>query len=330
MEGGNSRLSRFRTELMGIGSLGVLLVHSLDIAPWPERIRFLIGYGGLGVYMFIFLSGIGLYHSVASRAGKCVIGQFYRRRFSRVLVPYILISGIWYGLKYLVFQFRPGMFLWELSTLSFWMDHKGAWYVALLVPLYLLFPFFCNWMEKKYRGVKTIGLLALTWALMAVMYDRTPSLFQHLNQVMNSLWIFVLGYYYGKKVYEGSQLPELLIWFAAVFLAVKFTPLWKVAFLEGALYSFKGIVILYLASVVLGLLNVEWIRQILGWFGRHSLELYLTNIYLIQAMKYFSLQPSTTGVQGYLVYLLIVGLGILLSAVLAEVEKKAIQVLRKT
>lgn len=322
----DSRLSRFRTELMGAGAMGVLLVHSLDIVPWPNRLEWIIGYGGLGVYVFVFLSGIGLYHSFASRGDKCDPGAFYRRRFSRVLVPYAMIAGIWYGLKYLVFQFQPGMFLLELSTLSFWLHHRGAWYVALIIPLYLLFPFFHNWMEKKQRGIKTIACLVLIWTLMAVLNWWRPSLFNHLNQVLNSLWIFVMGCYYGKKVYEGSQLPELLVWFAVVLLAMHITPLWQVDFLEGALYSFKGIVVLYLLAYILSVWKGNWIHRVLQWFGRHSLELYLTNIFLIQALKYFEIPLSGNGLQGCLIYLLIVILGMLLSAAFARLESKAIQI----
>lgn len=319
-----SRLNRFRTELMGIGALGVLLVHSLDIVPWPNRFRFIIGYGGLSVYMFMFLSGVGLYHSFASRGGSVDRMGFYRRRFSRVLIPYLLISGIWYGLKYLVLQFQPGMFLLELSTLSFWLYHKGAWYVALLIPLYLIYPFFHEWMHRSHRGVKTIVLLILIWGTMAVLYKWNYDLFDHLSQVINSLWVFVLGYYYGKKVHEGSNLPELYVWFLAVFLAMKITPLWSIKFLEGALYSFKGIVILQFAVGILPVLKMRWLHEALNWCGKHSLELYLTNIYLIQGMKYFGLQVPEGDLRGCWVYLVIVGLGILLSAVLAVQEKKII------
>jgi len=320
----NSRLSRFRTELMGIGALGVLLVHSLDIVPWPNRLISIVSYGGVGVYIFVFLSGVGLYHSFASRGGRVDRTEFYRRRFSRVLVPYLLISGIWYGMKYLIFQFQPGMFLLELSTLSFWLHHKGAWYVAMLIPLYLIYPFFHNWMQRSHRGLKTCILVILILGLGTVLHKWMPALLDHLSQVMNSLWIFALGYYYGKKVHEGSNLPELYVCFFAVFLAIQFIPLWRLKFLDDALYAFEGIVVLQVAASILPVLKIGWFHQILAWFGKHSLELYLTNIYLIQAMKFFDLQVSEGDLRGCWVYLVIVGLGILLSAVLAEMEKKEI------
>lgn len=83
--------------------------------------------------------------------------EFYKRRFQRVIAPYLLIAATWYGIKYLLIQQNPTGFFYELSTLSFWIDHQGAWYVAMLVPVYLIFPLFYNWVEDGNRQNKLIG-----------------------------------------------------------------------------------------------------------------------------------------------------------------------------
>ena len=67
-------LDKFRTALFGIGVLGVLLVHSASLVRWPYPIGGLIGMGGIGVYIFAFLSGIGLYQSMTYRKKQCVWG----------------------------------------------------------------------------------------------------------------------------------------------------------------------------------------------------------------------------------------------------------------
>ena len=60
----------------------------------------------------------------------------------RLIAPYCMIAGTWYGLLDLLIERNPALFLYDISTLSFWLEHKGAWYVAMLIPVYLLFPYF--------------------------------------------------------------------------------------------------------------------------------------------------------------------------------------------
>ena len=54
---------------MGIATLGVLFVHSRNIIVLPRIVSVLFGYGGIGVYIFVFLSSIGLYFSLKIRGG---------------------------------------------------------------------------------------------------------------------------------------------------------------------------------------------------------------------------------------------------------------------
>ena len=62
-------ISNKRTQIMGIASLGIILVHSIDIVAWSPNLEKLFGFGGTGVYIFVFLSAIGLFHSLKSRGG---------------------------------------------------------------------------------------------------------------------------------------------------------------------------------------------------------------------------------------------------------------------
>lgn len=146
-------LLEYRAELMGVGALGVLLTHSNGIVNWPSFFQPVVNYGGLGVYIFMFLSGIGMWFSLNSRSENVDIKSFYIRRWEKVFIPYLLIAGVWYCIKYIVIEHSIGSFLFELSTLSYWIEHKGAWYVAALVPIYLIYPFFYKWADMG-GGIK--------------------------------------------------------------------------------------------------------------------------------------------------------------------------------
>lgn len=84
-------LSKYRTELMGIASLWVMLHHNFfDWPPMLSSLQNLSSYGSLAVDIFLLMSGIGLYFAFE----KCPppLTQFYRKRLSRVLVPYLLLT----------------------------------------------------------------------------------------------------------------------------------------------------------------------------------------------------------------------------------------------
>lgn len=184
---------------MGIATLGILLVHSKDIIILPRIIWVLSGYGGIGVYIFVFLSSIGLYNSLKSRGGYKK-SEFYTRRFQRVFVPYLLIAATWYGIKYLLIQQDAEGFFYELSTLSFWIDHQGAWYVAMLVPVYLIFPLFYNWVEdgnrqnKLTRNFKIVAVIVVASIATFIFSILNPQVYSHLSQVFSSAIVYVIGY----------------------------------------------------------------------------------------------------------------------------------------
>lgn len=194
---------------MGIATLGVLCVHSESVVVLPKVISKLFSYGGIGVYIFVFLSAIGLYYSLSSHEGEYKKTEFYKRRIQRVFIPYLMIAATWYGIKYLFIQHDVAWFFYELSTASFWIGHHGAWYVAMLVPVYIIFPFFYDWVEgihgrKKISRTIKVAVVGLTASIVALtVCIVNPPLYQHLSQVLLSIIVYIVGYYYADRVKTG-------------------------------------------------------------------------------------------------------------------------------
>ena len=63
-------LSRYRTELMGFSCIYIMLFHNFIqwrvVGKWSNPIQTLLARGNVGVDCFLFLSGIGLYHSFSN------------------------------------------------------------------------------------------------------------------------------------------------------------------------------------------------------------------------------------------------------------------------
>lgn len=214
-------LCRQRNSLLGIGAIGVLIVHSSLIINYPNYLKVLVGYGGLGVYLFTFISGIGLYFSLQNSRRSRI--DFYKRRYVRLFVPYFLIAGVWYGIKYLLLTQNIGSFFYELSTLSFWVEHRGAWYVAMLIPLYLVYPLFFDWMEKGRRLIKTVIAIGVILIVSLTYYNVNLNQYNHLSQIFCSLVIFLIGNYVAEHVYKENYRGVILLIGSLTLFIIKMT-----------------------------------------------------------------------------------------------------------
>ena len=292
-----SLLSKYRGELMGIAAIGIILTHSSALVEWPSVIKTLCSYGGTGVYIFMFLSGIGLYYSLLKWDGISffddMIHSFYLKRVKRVLVPYAIIAGIWYGIQYLIIEHSILGFLYEWSTLSFWCEHKGAWYVALLIPLYLVYPLLDMWLKKGRRVVKGSVIIAIITIVQIFLLKQASELFEHLSQVLQSLWVFVLGNSLAESVEKkNSNCIELVIPFLILVLLDKFTSISTIVPTGPMIYAFEGILLTLIFAFILHVVDktkLSVINRALKGIGSVSLESYLSNIFLIQAVFYLKL-----------------------------------------
>lgn len=97
----------------------------------------------------------------------------------RVMVPYLIIASTWYGIKYIIIEHDIQNFLYEISLLSFWKDHLGAWYVAMLIPLYLVFPFLFDWIEvtKNNKTEKSIICIIAAVIFSFIICLKSPKLY---------------------------------------------------------------------------------------------------------------------------------------------------------
>lgn len=331
-------INKNRLQLMGIGAIGILLGHSTEIVNWTDSIGRLLSYGGIGVYIFVFLSSIGLYNSLKIRGKRYKKFDFYKRRFQRVFVPYLLIAASWYGIKYLVIQHDVLGFFYELSTISYWINHQGAWYVAMLIPVYLVFPWFYDWIEggaKQQKGSRDIKIIAVGLAVLVGTFIVSVSnyqLYSHLAQIFFSVLVYIIGYYFADKVLAGEYKGYLLSTICIVLFVVKsITPLKEIDFVSSLSRNLFAIPIINVSTYFLAKINSKPINDFLAFFGRHSLEMYLCNIFLIQAVKYFGVVDwfeEQGDLSGYITYSLVIIGGIILSVMFAKLSGIVVKVVQ--
>lgn len=284
-----SILSKYRNELFGIAVIGILMVHAKsEFFPFGNIniINTLLGYGGIGVDMFLFLSGIGLYFSLRNDNN---LKRFYYKRIARVVIPYLIIGGLFYFWLYFIVDFRPMEFFYELSLVSFWIEHKGAWYVAMIIPVYILFPFLYHVMENtKSRKILTVLLVSVSISVALVINITLPYLYNHLINVLVGIPVFIIGCYCGESVYNQKSIPVAILLIFFFLLPMKsFFDLGEMNIIIGLSYSFFAVAACVVFAVFLDLFNCKKINDILSFIGNISLEMYLFNIYLIQIFGHY-------------------------------------------
>lgn len=146
-------VSVFRSELMGVAILWIMLFHSKMFPPIAQHnyignsiVYQLILDGGSGVDIFLFLSGMGIYFSWEKNQNLL---SFYKKRVIRILPTYISITGI-YWLIY-IHHFSPD--LSALALLREWVANVSGytwftrgmltfWYIPAQIIFYIAAPFF--------------------------------------------------------------------------------------------------------------------------------------------------------------------------------------------
>ena len=76
-----SIFNRYRTEIMGVGAVGVIIVHSSKFIHFSGAMKSLVSLGG-SVFTFFFLSAVGLYMSMYKRQKETqnLIKGFYIKK----------------------------------------------------------------------------------------------------------------------------------------------------------------------------------------------------------------------------------------------------------
>lgn len=108
------------------------------------------------VPLFIMVSG----YLLLPMKGKTT--DFFRRRFTRILFPFILWSIV-YSI-YFAIRSESSMGEWfrNMARLPFTYQAEHLWYVYMLIGLYLLTPIISPWLQKSSR--RELQCYLLLWA----------------------------------------------------------------------------------------------------------------------------------------------------------------------
>lgn len=321
MNGFNLNLiSRYRTELMGISAILILICHAAgNNVLMPKWLMYLVAQGAIGVDIFFFLSGMGLYYSLFSYKG---VKSWYARRYRRLLVPYLAITIPLGIINIAVYNESLLRVLSGISTLQYWISHQAAWFIALLLPLYGVAPWLNRWLKNK-GGIKCIAVFAACYAIALWPSAVSPtSFFGNVQFAIIRVPVFVLGMYMVPQIQREKQLsykPMLLSLVVAGFLmGVTRKPMPS--------YFFLVLPILFVLTSLLRTTYSETkCNQVFCFFGAISLESYMFNTCLPKYMHSIMNKCHIPDYGNYLFYSLVLVIGFVLSVLTNRIVKSKIR-----
>lgn len=281
-----ANISRFRGALMGIAMLIIILFH-VDLAR-SDMFFGLRRMGNLGVDMFLFLSGIGLWFSWVKAPGY---RRFYFRRLIRIYPAWLIIACLFY---------IPRMPVHDAISLinligeigfnwHFWLyDELNFWYIPAIMMLYLFAPPYMD-LIRRHSVYRWLPVVMIMWCILVEWVTPIHNAVGHLEIFWSRVPIFFIGINMGemvrqKRTIDGQGIWMLIIMFVMTSASCFFLeqerhgefPL----FVERMLYIPLTITFILLCNRVLRR-TPSWVNSSLAFVGSLSLECYLIHSHFV-------------------------------------------------
>lgn len=273
-----------RIILLGIASLMFMFCHTykinyleiINISWIGNLVHFIRKTSNVGVDIFLFLSGIGLYLSMT----KNTLGRYYKNRFIKIIPKYLIILIIY---SFFVTDMNGLKIIQTLIGLPFFVDGvRDGWYIAFIMLLYLIFPLIYK-MFKKYDVFALFLGLLISILLNILLSYFSYSYYLKIEIGLARVPVFLLGSYFGKKIYENMKISLRTIKYSFVvqiFILLILYLCFDIEFFK--IFSRY----LYCPLAICAVINISWLYSLFknknSWLlkpikfvGIHSLEMYL-------------------------------------------------------
>lgn len=184
-------------ELKGLAILAVIFVHVGYFLASDHQFLFPFSiFGGVGVDLFLLLSGFGLVSSALKREEST--GDFYKRKLRGLFVPMWIVLGV---LMLLAGRFILPAFFGIFLTADIYKDlNSPLWYFTLILFYYIFFPLVFS---KKRTWFSALVLYVIPYFIV----QQDPAL---LSSVIGLYKVHLIAFPLG--VLAGGVLFEKKLW----------------------------------------------------------------------------------------------------------------------
>ena len=284
-------LTKYRSEIMGICIIWIMLFHSGIEAPDSTLLRaiwylFVSFGGGIGVDIFLICSGFGLRCSQLknSASGKEEhVLSFYKRRAERLLPAYVIVAVLYYA----ILCKSVGGIIYNVFFLNFFIDGKrDFWYILASIVLYLLFPLYGNAVKKIGYRFSAFQFIVFSVGFTLLILWLFPSLYKLWEILLWRLPCFWIGCYFGDLLFHNNNRE-----FSVAIVGMTVAGLVLLCFfglisapgaiLRNEFTLLSPVIILAFCSVFeITKINDSGLYSVLSYLGTISLELYVIHVSL--------------------------------------------------
>lgn len=246
--------------------------------------------GNVGVDIFLFLSGVGLWFSWVKTPD---MRRFYRRRLLRIVPTWLVVAIAFYLPDYLGARRFSRSIVDLIGDLTinwdFWLhDELTFWYVPAIMALYLVAPWYMRLVQSRpiYRW---LPLLMVVWCVMVQWVLPIHHAVGHLEIFWSRVPIFFIGINFGELVRTRRQLPGESVWLLLLTFLMTFgTCLYLEQVRHGhfPLFVERMLYIPFTVCTVLVMNRIfrrtpQWVNSAFRFVGALSLEAYLIHIHFV-------------------------------------------------
>lgn len=267
-------LSKYRTELMGVSMLMIMLFHTVGglSVPGIPSFRPFLSFD-FGVEFFLILSALGCTYSLDKNN---VTIDFYKRRLKRIIPTFMIIVM----LKFIIFDvliyktINWQGYLLDLSLLSFFDGNITYWFILHILTCYLLTPYVY---KKADSMVLWMFIVIITCTIFIYGFNnlhvQNVSLYRYPIYFVSLIYILS-----AKKSVDGNGNINRVHWFLLtvfVMLAYVSVTLYIHNPYKYLVYLSVAIPCLVFVAVLVDKTKNYFFHMIFKYIGVISLELYL-------------------------------------------------------
>lgn len=280
-------------ELKGLAIFMILFGHIGYFLVTDHRFLFPLSIAaGVGVNLFLFLSGYGL--STSARRHPLTIWQFYKKRLAKLFIPMWLVLLVFLLLDYFILQRTYSLSYIALAFVGWFRTadlstdiNSPLWYFSLILFYYLLFPLVFS---KKYYWASALFIYLSSYFLLQG--HETSRFVDIINLFKIHLLAFPLGVLFGGLYAQRHRLSRLVTvtrsfihhqkinyligyYFFAIILLVVFVYTAYHSNVDAKPLKEQLTSLLTLLTVLLIFLMKKFSIKLFSLFGFYSYEIYL-------------------------------------------------------
>lgn len=288
--------SKYRSELMGLAMLFILLFHVGG--RHNETLAYCFSRcGNVGVDIFLFLSGIGLWFAWSKGTS---LKQFYWRRYIRVYPAWLIIACLYFIPLYINGEMDLAETCMNITYYhGFWTVYNELhfWYIPAIMTLYTVAPAYMTLLNRS-RSWCWLPVVFMLFCI-AMRYDPTLwTSLRHIEIFISRIPVFLIGINVGQWVKERREESRDAWVMVALSLALSaYVCLLFEGGLRGRFPLFLERMAYIPLSISISLLACRMFeyfpfiaRRCLAFIGTVSLEFYLIHVeFVMKQLKPLSL-----------------------------------------